>query len=52
MRVDTLEGHNNPVYAVVSHPELSLAYTAGNDKGIVEWDLVNQKHLRIFVGFS
>ncbi|QEK51443.1 WD40 repeat domain-containing protein [Pedobacter aquae] len=48
MRVDTLEGHNNPVYAVISHPKLPLVYTAGNDKGIVEWDLVSQKHNRIF----
>lgn len=43
-----LEGHNNPVYAVVAHPTQNLCYTAGNDKGIVEWDLENKKFSRLF----
>lgn len=48
MKVSTLPGHNNPVYSVVAHPQKALFYTAGNDKGIVEWDLETKTHLRIF----
>lgn len=48
MQINTLEGHNNPVYAVISHPESLLFYTAGNDKGIVEWSLTSNTHTRIF----
>jgi len=48
MKAINLQGHNNPVYAVVAHPTLNFCYTAGNDKGIVEWDLENQKFLRLF----
>lgn len=48
MKATTLKGHNNPIYAVISHPTEALCYTAGNDKGIVEWDLQTQSHQRIF----
>lgn len=48
MEINTLEGHNNPVYAIVSHPQLPVFYTAGNDKGIVEWSLESNTHSRIF----
>ena len=48
MNVITLPGHNNPVYAVCSHPSETLFYTAGNDKGVVEWDWALEKHTRVF----
>lgn len=48
MKINTLSGHNNPVYAVSAHPQKPLFYSAGNDKGIVEWDLNTNEHLRIF----
>lgn len=32
-----LPGHNNPVYAVCDNPAYGTFFTAGNDKGIVEW---------------
>lgn len=48
MEAINLEGHNNPIYAVVAHPTQKLCYTAGNDKGIVEWDTQNHKFSRIF----
>lgn len=48
MEAINLEGHNNPIYAVVAHPEKNLCYTAGNDKGIVEWDISHQKFSRLF----
>lgn len=48
MKVSTLEGHSNPIYTVIAHPNKALFYTAGNDKGVVEWDLETKTHLRIF----
>ncbi len=48
MKATTLSGHSNPIYAVISHPTESLFYTAGNDKGIVEWDLNTKTHKRVF----
>ncbi|WP_017258258.1 WD40 repeat domain-containing protein [Pedobacter arcticus] len=48
MKTTTLSGHSNPIYAVISHPTESLFYTAGNDKGIVEWDLNSKSHKRVF----
>ena len=46
MKAATLEGHNNPIYAVIVHPIENLCYSAGNDKGIVEWDLDTKTHRR------
>ncbi len=48
MEAINLEGHSNPIYAVVAHPTKKLCYTAGNDKGIVEWDTDKQQFLRLF----
>lgn len=48
MKATTLSGHNNPIYTVIAHPKGELFYTAGNDKGIVEWNLETKVHQRIF----
>lgn len=48
MKATTLSGHNNPIYTVIAHPNGELFYTAGNDKGIVEWDLKTLEHQRVF----
>ncbi len=48
MKATTLSGHSNPIYAVISHPTEAVFYTAGNDKGIVEWDLATKSHNRVF----
>lgn len=48
MKASTLTGHSNPIYTVISHPLQPIAYTAGNDKGIVEWSLEKKAHLRVF----
>lgn len=48
MKATTLQGHSNPIYTVISHPKENICYTAGNDKGIVEWDLGTKTHKRIF----
>lgn len=41
-----LVGHRNPVYTVVVDAAGGL-FTAGNDKGVVEWDLHGQSFKRI-----
>lgn len=37
----TLEGHQNPVYTLAGNQQQNVFYSAGNDKGIVEWDAVD-----------
>jgi WD40 repeat protein len=48
MKATTLSGHGNPIYTVISHPTEPIFYTAGNDKGVVEWDLNTKTHKRVF----
>ncbi|RZK42959.1 MAG: WD40 repeat domain-containing protein [Pedobacter sp.] len=36
-----LPGHQNPVYALAQGNDSNLFFTAGNDKGVVEWSLEN-----------
>lgn len=48
MKAITLQGHNNPIYTVIAHPIENLCYTAGNDKGIVEWNLDTKAYQRVF----
>lgn len=44
---NTLIGHQNPIYTLAVDEQNSLLYSAGNDKGIVEWDLHNLKFKRV-----
>ena len=37
--LDTLTGHQNPVYALEKSDKEGIFFTAGNDKGVVEWSL-------------
>ncbi len=48
MQIKTLTGHTNPIYTVKSRHHQPLFYTAGNDKGIVEWNINTFHHERIF----
>lgn len=48
MKIETLQGHNNPIYTVIAHPQVAKFYSAGNDKGIVEWDIATKLHSRLF----
>src|SRR5690554_6198761 len=34
-----LSGHQNPIYTVENGPKPNMLFTAGNDKGVVLWDL-------------
>lgn len=44
---NTLIGHQNPIYTLAVDEQNGLLYSAGNDKGIVEWDLHTQKFKRV-----
>lgn len=43
----TLIGHQNPIYTLATDCENHLLYSAGADKGVVEWDLESLKLKRI-----
>ncbi|MDR2284048.1 MAG: WD40 repeat domain-containing protein [Sphingobacterium sp.] len=43
----TLTGHQNPIYTLEVDADSHILYSAGNDKGIVEWDLTEMKFKRI-----
>ncbi len=44
---DTLTGHQNPIYILESDETKGLLYSAGNDKGVVEWDWTTLKFRRV-----
>lgn len=44
---NTLIGHQNPIYTLAVDEQNGLLYSAGNDKGIVEWDLHMLKFRRV-----
>lgn len=43
----TLAGHQNPIFAIESSEDRQSIFTAGNDKGIVEWDVNTLQFKRI-----
>lgn len=45
----TLNGHQNPVYTLANAPEGDCFYSAGNDKGVVEWSLKTMAFQRVLV---
>lgn len=45
----TLSGHQNPIFAVETGSSTSILFTAGNDKGVVEWDLDSGAFKRILL---
>lgn len=44
---NTLIGHQNPIYTLASDTGNHLLYSAGADKGVVEWDLTTLKFKRV-----
>lgn len=43
----TLSGHQNPVYALANADEKGLFFSAGNDKGVVEWSLDEMAFVKV-----
>ena len=42
-----LAGHQNPVYTVAASQKPGIIFTAGNDKGVVEWSLEKKEFLKV-----
>ncbi len=45
----TLSGHQNPVYALLNATKEGNFFSAGNDKGVVEWSLETMAFARVLV---
>ena len=43
----TLSGHQNPVYALANSDNAETFFSAGNDKGVVEWSLETMAFVKI-----
>lgn len=48
-KVGTLSGHQNPIFTVESGSEPAMLFTAGNDKGVVQWDMEALSFKRILL---
>lgn len=46
---ETLVGHSNPVYALSTAVDPDRFYSAGNDKGVVEWSLSSRTYVKILL---
>jgi WD40 repeat protein len=45
--LQTLPGHQNPVYALSNSDEDDIFFSAGNDKGVVEWSLHTMAFVKV-----
>lgn len=45
----TLSGHQNPIYALSDGLDGQTFYSAGNDKGVVEWSLETMAFVKVLV---
>lgn len=45
--LETLAGHQNPIYALSDAARPDRFYSAGNDKGVVEWSLTDMAFVRV-----
>ncbi|RYE20595.1 MAG: WD40 repeat domain-containing protein, partial [Sphingobacteriaceae bacterium] len=42
-----LTGHGNPIYALTVSQKPGIIFTAGNDKGVVEWSLKTNAFIKV-----
>ncbi|WP_316817339.1 WD40 repeat domain-containing protein [Pedobacter nyackensis] len=45
----TLSGHQNPIYALANSNKMGAFFSAGNDKGVVEWSLETMSFAKIIL---
>jgi len=45
----TLTGHQNPIYALAKAEDPQRFYSAGNDKGVVEWSLTDMAFVKVIL---
>lgn len=43
----TLSGHQNPIYALARSPQSEIFFSAGNDKGVVEWSMETMAFVKV-----
>ena len=46
---NTLNGHQNPIYALAKAEDPQRFYSAGNDKGVVEWSLTDMAFVKVIL---
>ncbi|WP_207426127.1 WD40 repeat domain-containing protein [Pedobacter sp. SYSU D00535] len=51
-RIASLTGHQNPVYALELSQKPGILFTAGNDKGVVEWSLSKNEFIKVLMPVS
>src|SRR5690606_27959532 len=47
--IGSLPGRRNPVFSIESGLEAPVFFTAGNDPGVVKWDLRSMNHEKVLV---
>ncbi|WEK18316.1 MAG: WD40 repeat domain-containing protein [Candidatus Pedobacter colombiensis] len=45
----TLSGHQNPIYALANSNQKDAFFSAGNDKGVVEWSLNTMSFVKVIL---
>ncbi|MFA4871050.1 MAG: WD40 repeat domain-containing protein [Pedobacter sp.] len=45
----TLSGHQNPIYALANSNKINAFFSAGNDKGVVEWSLDTMSFVKVIL---
>ncbi|HEY1025644.1 MAG TPA: WD40 repeat domain-containing protein [Sphingobacteriaceae bacterium] len=48
-RIAELPGHQNPIYTVENSQKQHIFFTAGNDKGVVEWSLKSNDFVKVLM---
>lgn len=48
----TLSGHQNPIFTVENSQKPGILFTAGNDKGVVEWSLKTMSFIKVMFPVS
>ena len=51
-QIASLPGHQNPVYTVEVSQKPGIIFTAGNDKGVVEWSLKDRAFIKVMMPVS
>lgn len=45
----SLPGHQNPIYTVEASQKPGIIFTAGNDKGVVEWSIKRNEFIKVLL---
>lgn len=45
--IATLWGHQNPIYSIECSQKPGILFSAGNDRGVVEWSLTDQAFIKV-----